>query len=200
MDWQLTFYIYVSLVLAYCIGSIPFGLILAKNAGHGDIRTIGSGNIGATNVLRTGNKSLAATVLFLDMAKGYLSFYLGSYIDDDIGMLCAFICVLGHIYPAWLDFKGGKGVATSLGTLLAIQPLVGIMVAGLWGFTSALTKISSASAITAFTLSPFIAYFFHLYHLSVYCAGIALIILWTHRANIKRLLNGTESKINLKKQ
>ncbi len=199
-----------SLIFAfgYMLGSIPFGLILAKIAGHGDIREIGSGNIGATNVLRTGNKKLAAITLLADIFKGLIpvlaiGFLLSSNRfggDQDARLfvslmtgLAGFGAFIGHLYPVWLKFKGGKGVATFLGVLLGYHWQLALIFAFCWLATAYLSRISSFSALTAsmFTLLASFA----TGHSSIFLTMMTALIFWKHRDNIKRLANGTESRI-----
>ncbi len=192
--------VFVWAVLGYLCGSVPFGLILTKLAGLGDIRTIGSGNIGATNVLRTGNKKIAFATLMLDGFKAAFIIMLAHhYASFNIALVTAFFALLGHIFPVWLKFKGGKGVATSLGAFLALAPQVGLMACAVWLFCAAITRYSSVSALVATALTPFIAWGFGFSaNLPALCAFIATLVWFTHRDNIKRLLNGTEPKIGTK--
>lgn len=188
---------------SYLLGSIPFGLVLCKLAGYGDIRQIGSGNIGATNVLRTGNKPLALLTLILDSGKGALAVMITALLTDynfNLCMIAAFAVLLGHLFPVWLKFKGGKGVATTLGTLIALAPGVGISACALWLVTAAIFRYSSLAALVAIGLSPVLAHV--LYgdaNLSGLCGLIALLVYFKHRANIKRLFAGSEPKIGKKK-
>lgn len=183
----------VTLVLGYLIGSVPFGLILSKTFGLGDIRKIGSGNIGATNVLRTGNKKLAALTLILDAAKGAFAVFVGSY-DG------AIFAVIGHCYPVWLKFKGGKGVATALGVFLAATPFSGLAACAMWLAVAFTTKISSLAALIALLTAPIVTYFIYGAEPAAIALLITALVWWRHRENIKRLLNGTEPKISFKKK
>jgi glycerol-3-phosphate acyltransferase PlsY len=182
------------------MGSIPFGLVLTRLAGYGDIRAIGSGNIGATNVLRTGNKKLALLTLLLDGAKGAVAVLIARHFGgEDAALIAGFAAILGHLFPVWLEFKGGKGVATSLGMLLALAPWVGIIACLAWLGMALTFRISSLAALTAFLAAPFAAHF--LYHdatLSGICSVIALIVWAKHRANIQRLFSGEEPRIGKK--
>ena len=187
-------------LLAYLLGSIPFGLILTKLGGYGDIRDIGSGNIGATNVLRTGNKRLALATLVLDALKGATAVGLALYFASfEVALIAGLFAIIGHLFPVWLKFRGGKGVATALGTLLALKPLVGIAACGLWLLCALVTRYSSLSALIAIGLSPVIAHFlYHDANLSGTAAIIATLVFIKHRANIKRLTRGEEPKIGKK--
>lgn len=207
-------------LIGYLLGSIPFGLILTKMCGYGDIRDIGSGNIGATNVLRTGNKKLAIATLLLDALKGAVAISIVKIMMPDSSIMdCAIPCgytqstiytatlitalfaLLGHIFPVWLKFKGGKGVATGLGILLTLSWPTGLAAAATWVITAFLSRISSLSALVAVSLSPVFAYLFsHDAKLTILCAVMAIIIVAKHRANIKRLLKGEEPKIGKKKE
>ncbi len=185
----------------YLLGSIPFGLVLTRLAGYGDIRDIGSGNIGATNVLRTGNKGLALATLLLDSLKGAIAVGIALHFSTfEAAMLAGFFALLGHLFPVWLKFKGGKGVATTLGTLIALKPIVGLAACGLWLLTAIITRYSSLSALVAIGFTPVIAHF--LYHdpnLSGLCGIIATLVFFKHRANIQRLMKGEEPRIGKKK-
>lgn len=199
--------IFLALVVGYLAGSIPFGLLLSQAAGLGDIRKIGSGNIGATNVLRTGNKSIAALTLLCDVLKGYLPVVLiAHWVGETAGTLAGFAALIGHIFPAWLGFKGGKGVATTLGVLLGwCWPLALIALAAWLGaFTT--SRISSAAALTAAIIALVFALVGDLYiqdYVSISLAtpvfALAVIVFITHRANIARLLAGTEPRSSFSK-
>ncbi len=202
------------LVLAggYLLGSIPFGLILTHLAGFGDIRKIGSGNIGATNVLRTGNKALALATLLLDGGKGAVAVLVARALTPvllpdaaagpgllDLGVLAGAAAIIGHLFPVWLKFKGGKGVATGLGTLLAINWLVGAAACLTWLVVAFLFRYSSLSALLAFAFSPVYAYFLGDWA-QVLFAVLATVLVWVrHHENIRRLLRGEEPKIGRKK-
>lgn len=191
----------ITLFSGYLAGSVPFGLVLCYLAGYGDIRKIGSGNIGATNVLRTGNKPLAFLTLVLDSAKGAaVVLVLKYFFGWELAVVGAFGAVLGHLFPVWLLFKGGKGVATTFGTLLALSPLVGGVTSLIWLGVAALFRYSSLAALVSLVSSPFLAYFLTADDLfAAYCSFIAVLIYVKHRDNIKRLFSGTESKIGEKK-
>ena len=193
--------------LGYLIGSVPFGLILTKMSGLGDIRNIGSGNIGATNVLRTGNKKIALFTLILDGSKGALALFLltslltkalifNIYNFELIMSVVAISSVLGHCFPIWLNFKGGKGVATGFGTILFINLLVGITALLIWFLIAKLFKISSMSALVSYFLIPFLMAFNSVENYFIISSVFISSICWfQHRENIKRLLNRTEPKI-----
>ncbi len=190
----------VSLVFGYLCGTIPFGLILTKSAGLGDIRSIGSGNIGATNVLRTGNKKVAALTLILDALKGTIPALLMGYLYGPqaaiLGGLAAFF---GHLFPMWLGFKGGKGVATSIGVLFGLFWPLGLVFIMVWIFMALLFRISSLSALTASLASPVAAYLAGRTDLVLPAAVMAVAVFITHRANIARILKGEEPRIGKSK-
>jgi acyl phosphate:glycerol-3-phosphate acyltransferase len=185
-------------VLAYLLGSIPFGLVLSRLAGYGDIRQIGSGNIGATNVLRTGNKALAALTLLLDAGKGAVAVLVAQRFGPDMAAVAAIAAFLGHLFPVWLGFKGGKGVATSGGILLAYAWPVGLAAAASWLIIAVATRYSSLAALIACALAPVFAWFFtgdgEIVAVVVF---LAVVVIGRHRENIRRLLAGTEGKIKL---
>ena len=191
-----------ALLMGYLIGSIPFGLVLTKAAGLGDIRKIGSGNIGATNVLRTGRKDLALLTLILDAGKAALMALLFKYLSQNevIGVLSGVAAIIGHNYPIWLKFKGGKGVAATLGLMIAMTPLVGVLTALTWLFMAFTFKYSSLSALTALALAPVYALFFETPILSLIYLGLSILSFYRHKENIKRILKGEESKIKLKRK
>ena len=191
----------IALVLGYLLGSIPFGLVLTRLAGIGDIRTIGSGNIGATNVLRTGRKGLAAATLILDGAKGAAAALAAWGVwGPDAGLAAGFAAVLGHNFPVWLGFKGGKGVATTLGTLMALAWPVGLLACLTWALVAALFRISSLAALVALALTPLSAWLIDpgRPQLAATAAGLAVLGFIRHHANIRRLLSGTEPRIGRK--
>jgi len=191
----------IAAIIGYGIGSIPFGLILSKLAGYGDIRAIGSGNIGATNVLRTGDKKLALAVLLLDGGKGALAVLLARHFGGDGAALAAGLTsVIGHMVPIWLVFKGGKGVATALGMLLALAPFAGLGACAVWMLTAFAFRYSSLAALAALAAAPPLAYI--LYedeNLIGVCAIVATLVWLRHRANIRRLVAGEEPKIGKKR-
>ncbi|QEX23103.1 glycerol-3-phosphate acyltransferase [Hypericibacter adhaerens] len=201
--FDLTWLHLAGLVLGYLLGSIPFGLLLTGAAGLGDIRKIGSGNIGATNVLRTGNKPLALATLLLDGGKGAAAVLVARYAFPEAGPLLPLIAgggaMLGHLYPVWLGFKGGKGVATSLGTLLALDWRVGALACATWLLIALLFRYSSLSALLALALAPVFAWFLAGPALAIFAIIVAALVWWRHRENIRRLLKGEEPKIGQKK-
>ncbi len=191
----------LSVVIGYLSGSVPYGLLLTKAAGLGDVRQIGSGNIGATNVLRTGNKTVAAATLLLDGLKGTVPVLLASYLwGAEQGIWAGFGALAGHIFPIWLKFKGGKGVATSIGVLLGLWWPLGLAFIAIWLAMALLLRISSASALLASALVPLLAWYAGRNELALAAAVITLIIWVMHHANIRRLLSGTEPRINLAKR
>ena len=186
-------------VIGYLLGSIPYGMILARVMGLGNLRDIGSGNIGATNVLRTGNKTAAALTLILDGAKGAFAVLLARALAaEDAAQVAALMAMLGHCYPVWLKFNGGKGVATFLGLMLALAWPVGIGCCIAWLIGAALTRISSMGAILASSSSTFLLVVLGYGYVLALGAVLTLLIFWRHRANIKRIRAGTEPKIGQK--
>jgi glycerol-3-phosphate acyltransferase PlsY len=186
-------------LLAYLLGSIPFGLILTRAAGLGDVRAIGSGNIGATNVLRTGNKRLAAATLLLDGGKGAVAvlaarFLIGERLDL-VEPIAAGAVLLGHCYPVWLRFKGGKGVATFFGVAFALLWPVGLVAAITWIAVTATTRYSSAGGLAAANIAPIPAALLGRLDLALFLVLVSFLISWKHRANIARLAEGTEPKV-----
>jgi len=190
----------VTIALAYLLGSIPFGLVLTRLSGAGDIRKIGSGNIGATNVLRTGRKGLAAATLILDGGKGAVAVGLADYFaGPEAAVIAGGAALLGHLFPVWLQFNGGKGVATALGVLLAIAWPVGVIACLTWLLVAFTMKYSSLAALVAIGLSPIVAWFLADEPRAILALFMALLVFIRHHENIRRLASGTESKINLKK-
>ena len=186
-------------LLGYALGSVPFGLLLTRGAGLGDIRAIGSGNIGATNVLRTGRKGLAAATLVLDGAKGAVAVVLGAAFAGPVGgALGGFAAALGHMFPLWLGFRGGKGVATGFGILLAASPLAALAAALVWLAVAAVTRISSAGALAASAAAPVLAWAITGRLAAVLALAVGALIWLRHRTNIARLLDGTEPRIGAK--
>ena len=194
---------FIFIILFYFIGSIPFALILPKLFGLGDIRNIGSGNVGATNVLRTGNRYLAFGVLCLDVLKGLIPFFLLNLFFDNIGLLhTIFLChfaILGHIFPFWLIFKGGKGVATYIGFLCGINIFLGLFFIIAWTVIAFISRYSSLSSIISSLIAPIYFFINHNNYISIFLLYLSLIIVLKHRENIKRLINRTENKIKLSK-
>jgi acyl phosphate:glycerol-3-phosphate acyltransferase len=186
------------LLLGYLCGSVPFGLLLTRAAGFGDIRSIGSGNIGATNVLRTGSKALAAATLLLDGAKGAIPVLVAAPFGQTAMLGTGLAALLGHLFPIWLRFKGGKGVATGLGVLLGAFLPVGLVACAAWLLMARASRYSSLSALTAFAIALLAALSFGRWHLAVLATVIAVLIFWTHRGNIARLRAGTEPRIGRK--
>lgn len=179
--------------IAYLLGSIPFGLLLTRIFGMGDIRAIGSGNIGATNVLRTGRKGLAIATLLLDLLKGVIAVKLTQHIyGADVAMLAGLFVVLGHVFPVWLRFNGGKGVATTFGAFFALNWMFALTICGIWIVVFFITRFSSLSAIMSICYSPVIAYLLDGYLTALLCLSLAGIIIFSHRHNLVRLLSGTE--------
>ena len=192
--------IYLLAIAGYLIGSIPFGLLLTKMAGYGDIRNIGSGNIGATNVLRTGNKKLAALTLLLDGGKGAAAVLLAQCVMTyDAGLAAALGAFLGHLFPVWLKFRGGKGVATTLGILLALEPCLGLACCFIWLAMAMLFRYSSLSALVAVALAPVYAIWLGTPAMIWFGIGVAILCWLRHHENIRRLLKGEEPKIGKKK-
>ena len=188
-------------VAGYLLGSIPFGLVLTRAAGLGDIRQIGSGNIGATNVLRTGRKGLALATLLLDGGKGAIAALLAGWLAGESAMLvAAFAAVLGHNFPVWLGFKGGKGVATTIGTLVAVSWPVGLACIGTWLAVAAVFRISSLAALVALAASPGFALAFAGPEYAIMAAGLAVLGFYRHKTNIIRLIRGEEPRIGAKKK
>ncbi|EXL06018.1 glycerol-3-phosphate acyltransferase [Brucella anthropi] len=187
-----------ALVFGYFLGSIPFGLILTRLAGLGDVRSIGSGNIGATNVLRTGNKKLAAATLIFDMLKGTVAVLVASRYGPDAAIGAGFGAFIGHLFPVWIGFKGGKGVATYLGVLIGLAWPGALVFAAVWIVTALLTRYSSLAALIASIVVPIALYSRGYPAIAVLFAIMTVIVIFKHKANIKRLLNGTESKIGAK--
>ena len=180
--------------VAYLLGSIPFGLLLARIFLKQDIRSIGSGNIGATNVMRTGRKGLGIATLLLDAGKGAAAVWLAhSLYPDDAAAIAGLFAVLGHVFPIWLKYKGGKGVATALGVFFALNWMLGLSVCLIWLLVFAVSRYSSLSSILSMCYSPLAAYVTDDYLTSLLCLSLACVIIFSHRGNIERLLAGHES-------
>lgn len=185
----------VALALGYLLGSIPFGLVLTRLAGKGDIRSIGSGNIGATNVLRTGSKLLAALTLVLDCLKATIAVVLAKRLwGDEAASIAAAGALIGHLYPVWLRFRGGKGVATFLGILIPLLPVAAGIYAAIWIILLLTVRISSVAGMAAALSAPIVAVVLHS-ALFPMLLGFAVLVLWKHRENILRLRRGTEPRI-----
>ena len=196
-DWSL--YDLLALAAGYLLGSIPFGLILTKLAGHGDLRDIGSGNIGATNVLRTGNKALAALTLLLDLLKGTAAVLIGARSGQDAAILGGLGAFLGHLFPVWLGFRGGKGVATYIGVLLGLYWPSAIAFCAIWLLVALITRYSSLSALVASAAVPCLLFFIGGTRIAVLFLILTVLLYWRHADNIARLLRGEEGRIGAKK-
>jgi glycerol-3-phosphate acyltransferase PlsY len=192
---EFTWPFYAAGVAGYLLGSIPFGLVLTRLAGLGDIRRIGSGNIGATNVLRTGHKALAAATLLLDGGKGAAAVLIAGMWGPDMALFAGGGGALGHLFPVWLKFRGGKGVATSLGVLLALAWPVGIAACATWLATAALFRYSSLAALVALAASPAYAWFLADRQKAQFMLAVAVLVWIRHHENIRRLFDGTEPRI-----
>ena len=189
----------ISIIIGYLSGSIPFGLLLSQAAGLGDIRKIGSGNIGATNVLRTGNKSIAALTLLCDILKGLIPVLLAHWFwADGAALFAGFAAMAGHVFPVWLGFKGGKGVATAAGVLFGWSWPLAIAALSLWILVFVASRISSLSALCASVMAVIASLWFDPSHIGAY-GVLAVLVFITHRANIKRLLKGEEPKSSFSK-
>ena len=187
------------LVSAYLLGSIPFGLLLTRAAKLGDIRSIGSGNIGATNVMRTGNKMLGVLTLLMDTSKGFLAIEIAKWQHmDAILPFVGLLAVVGHIFPVWLRFKGGKGVATTIGVLLGLDWVLGLIVCALWLLVFLLVRISSLASMLSIVYSTAFAYLLGREEMSLLSMIFSVLIVFTHRHNIQRLLQGSEHNFKLK--
>ena len=186
------------IVMAYLLGSIPSGVIWAKVFKLGSLKDIGSGNIGATNVLRTGNKLAAVLTLFCDGGKGFVTVLLAKLITDEftVQSVCLFVFI-GHCFPIWLKFKGGKGVATYIGIVISINFFFGLVTCLIWLLSAAILRISSLSALISTVSGPFIVFFLLDSSFLGMSVILSCLIFWTHRANIRRILNGTEANINV---
>jgi glycerol-3-phosphate acyltransferase PlsY len=181
--------------IGYALGSIPFGLLLTRVAGRGDVRDIGSGNIGATNVLRTGSKALAAATLLLDVGKGLAAVLLARTVFEGNEHVAAAGALIGHLYPVWLRFRGGKGVATFLGILIALLPFAAAIYAAVWVLLLLTVRISSVAGMSAAVSAPLTAAIIGEDRLFPMLLGFALLVVWKHRTNLLRLKAGTEPRI-----
>lgn len=199
ISWQLALpYLLSALAFGYLLGSIPFGLIFAKMAGLGDIRKIGSGNIGATNVLRSGRKGVAAVTLIADMLKGAVAVWAAGYFGPDQAVMAGLGAFLGHCFPVWLKFKGGKGVATYVGVLLALAWQAMLVFAAVWLAVAAITRYSSLAALLASIAVPVSLYWMGKVQVGELFILLSVLVWIFHRANISRLLSGKESRIGSK--
>lgn len=190
--------IFIVGLYSYFLGSIPFGLIYAKLAGLGDVRNIGSGNIGATNVLRTGNKKVAALTLLCDIAKGSLAVFITLNFFPKLILLSSVVVYLGHIFPVWLKFKGGKGVATFIGAIVILNYVLSLIFLISWAIVAKIFKISSLSAIVAFLITFVATVFLYENNLILVMSFFTVFSIFTHRENIKKIISGEESKIKTK--
>jgi acyl phosphate:glycerol-3-phosphate acyltransferase len=191
--------ILLAAIIGYLLGSVPWGLLLTKACGYGDIRAIGSGNIGATNVLRTGNKALAAATLALDLLKGIVAVWIGLIWGPDAALAAAGAVVLGHMFPAWLEFRGGKGAATALGVLFVLAWPIALIAVVLWLGVAALTRYQSLAALVATAGTAVIAGVILDGHRAALIIAIAILVILRHHENIRRLIGGTESRISFSK-
>jgi glycerol-3-phosphate acyltransferase PlsY len=194
----MTYAAIAALIFGYLLGSIPFGLLLTRAAGLGDVRSIGSGNIGATNVLRTGNKKLAAATLILDMLKGTAAVLIAGHYGMEFGLFAGFGAFLGHLFPAWLGFKGGKGVATYLGVLIGLVWQAALIFAAVWLLMAVLFRYSSLAALSAAVIVPIALWFLATPAIAGMFALMSIILIYKHRTNISRLMAGTEGRIGAK--
>jgi acyl phosphate:glycerol-3-phosphate acyltransferase len=193
-------FLILTLFLAYLLGSIPFGILITKAMGLGDLRQIGSGNIGATNVLRTGNKAAAAATLILDAAKGGVAVLIARWLfAEDAAQLAGLAAFLGHLYPVWAKFKGGKGVATFLGIILALNWHVGLGLCAVWLVTAIISRTSSIAALLAAATTPMWMIYFGDGHFLILSLILTVLIYMRHSENLKRLKAGTEPKIGQKR-
>lgn len=197
-SWSALPYLLAAVGFGYLLGSIPFGLIITRIAGLGDVRKIGSGNIGATNVLRTGNKGLAALTLLLDALKGTAAVLLAGIFGPEYAIAAGFGAFLGHLFPVWLGFRGGKGVATYLGILLAVAWPGALVFAAAWLATAFITRYSSLAALVAAVCVPVTLFLLGYIHPALLFVVLSLLVFITHRGNIARLIEGSESRIGAK--
>ena len=194
----MSFQLLIALLFGYLLGSIPFGLLLTRAAGLGDVRSIGSGNIGATNVLRTGNKGLAAATLLLDMLKGTVAVLIVNIYGTEFAIAAGLGAFIGHLFPVWLGFKGGKGVATYIGVLFGLMWQVGLLFLAIWIAVAFAFRYSSLSALTSCVVIPIVLWFLDRPDLAILFAVMSVIVFMKHRANISRLIAGAEGKIGAK--
>lgn len=196
ISWAFSWpYLLAALVAGYLLGSVPFGLLLSRAAGLGDIRKIGSGNIGATNVLRTGSRKIAAATLLLDGGKGALAVLAARHFGPDIAIVAAAGALIGHMFPVWLKFRGGKGVATALGILLALSLPVGLLACATWLAVAFAFRYSSLAALAALAAAPAYAWWLADPQRKEFCIAMAVLVWIRHWRNIVRLVTGRESKI-----
>ena len=187
-----------AIIISYLLGSIPMGLLLTRFMGKGDLRKVGSGNIGATNVMRVGGLRMAALTWILDMTKAIISVFLGIYIAGEaFGAWCGFVAIVGHCYPVWLKFHGGKGISSLFGVLLAVNPLAFVVCGIEWLIVALASGYSSLGAVVAFCVMPILGFVMG-WQIGLPFLAIALLCLWRHRENIGRLVGGTESKVEWK--
>ena len=187
-----------AIIISYLLGSIPMGLLLTRFMGKGDLRKVGSGNIGATNVMRVGGLRMAALTWVLDMTKAIISVFLGIYIAGEaFGAWCGFVAIVGHCYPVWLKFRGGKGISSLFGVLLAVNPLAFVVCGIEWLIVALSSGYSSLGAVVAFCVMPILGFAMG-WQIGLPFLAIALLCLWRHRENIGRLVGGTESKVEWK--
>lgn len=199
MSWVLAWpYFIAAALFGYLLGSIPFGLVLTRAAGLGDVRKIGSGNIGTTNVLRTGRKDLAAATLVLDALKGTVAVLIAWQWGPNTAVLAALGAFIGHCYPVWLGFKGGKGVATYIGVLLGLKLVAGLAFCAIWLAVALATRYSSLSALLASLATPALLWWFGEGQMAELALLLTILIWWKHRENISRLLSGKETRIGKK--
>jgi acyl phosphate:glycerol-3-phosphate acyltransferase len=199
-DLSMSAQLAVAIAGGYLLGSIPFGLLLTHLAGLGDIRKVGSGNIGATNVLRTGNKALAFLTLLLDCGKGAAAVLVArGLMGPDLALVAGAAAVVGHLFPVWLGFKGGKGVATGVGVLIAVSPPAGFAAMATWTAVAALSRYSSIAALVCYATAPIYMWLFAGRRQALLAVFIAILVYLSHRENIRRLFAGTESRIGKKK-
>lgn len=196
ISWEFAWpYLLAALAGGYFLGAIPFGLILTRLAGLGDVRNIGSGNIGATNVLRTGRKGLAAFTLALDTGKGAAAVLIGAHYGPDMMIVAALGALIGHLFPVWLKFRGGKGVATAAGLMLALAWPAALISIAIWLFVAVVSRYSSLAALIATLCIPPLSYWLSTPQIAEFSVLITILIWYRHIPNIRRLLNGTESRI-----
>ncbi len=198
-DFSYIWPFWAAAMFGYLLGSIPFGLVLTRLAGHGDVRDIGSGSIGATNVLRTGNKVMAALTLLLDAGKGVAAVLLGAMYGPDTAVLAGGGAFIGHLFPVWLKFRGGKGMATFIGVMLAINWPAGLLCCLTWLAMAALLRYSSVASLTAALAGPGYAYWLGNWQIMELAAFMTVLVFIRHHQNIRRLLTGAEPKIGAKK-